>query len=541
MFKLEAKAILAVSAITYVTVPVQGFAVNRLFGLFDSGRVTSPEQFCRSGRARPMRGILDEVNSDAFTLGGGSNTNGSSGASAASLEEAFEIFLADLVFSPNDPRLDIVERWEQATDPAFTDWLKKKSETTRDAEERVALKDLYGMILDVMQKVELSRLAEERIREEEAANEAARIAAMEREATEGRLLSKTEVLKRAAAVSGVNSDDLSRTNAESAKKKSFLEQSVTPEIRMSYESLLRELLPPFKPGFTVTSAVYNAYDRCDAQLLKILEEMSQNGDVDAQAALDAIALEQQKRLASATERLKEVLQAGDPMRMEGAVVKLAKEGRVDEPFLLLLEANANQARAAGAAGPAALMLKLKERAVLEKDKLTQSKEVALLRRLLRTEDKDKREEILTDAFTPREQLLVKGTAANAAKAIDGEVPDQEKPMPDVPPPDFIAACKAILINFGNLGTEERGDLSGFIKQIAAEAEVVATRIYGKGMTPREQQDRAWKETTTSIFDLETLEIEAERLGDRAPWTNPDNDDILPGFDSEGRMKIGGTK
>lgn len=63
-------------------------------------------------------------------------------------------------------------------------------------------------------------------------------------------------------------------------------------------------------------------------------------------------------------------------------------------------------------------------------------------------------------------------------------------MPDVSPPDFINACKAILLNFGNLGTDDdRGDLATRIRQLASEAEVVATRIYGKGMTLREQQVR----------------------------------------------------
>lgn len=85
-------------------------------------------------------------------------------------------------------------------------------------------------------------------------------------------------------------------------------------------------------------------------------------------------------------------------------------------------------------------------------------------------------------------LQVAGTAANAAKAIDGEAPEEEKPMPDVPPPDFINCCKAVLLNFGNLNiNEDRGDLSAQIRQIASEAEVVATRIYGKGMSAREQQ------------------------------------------------------
>ena len=85
---------------------------------------------------------------------------------------------------------------------------------------------------------------------------------------------------------------------------------------------------------------------------------------------------------------------------------------------------------------------------------------------------------------------VPGTAANAERAIEGDAPEEEKPMPDVPPPDFINCCKAVLLNFGNLNIDdEQGDLSVKIKQIASEAEVVATRIYGKGMSPREQQVR----------------------------------------------------
>ena len=126
--------------------------------------------------------------------------------------------------------------------------------------------------------------------------------------------------------------------------------------------------------------------------------------------------------------------------------------------------------------------------------------------------------------------------------MDGEQPEQEIPMPDVPPPDFINACKAVLLNFGNLQyDDERGDLANRIKQIASEAEVVATRIYGQGMTAQEQQDLAWKQQTTSIFDLERMELEAEARGESAPWTNPDagDDMLMPGFDSQGKMQIGG--
>ena len=78
-------------------------------------------------------------------------------------------------------------------------------------------------------------------------------------------------------------------------------------------------------------------------------------------------------------------------------------------------------------------------------------------------------------------------------------------MPDVPPPDFINACKAVMLNFGNVSSDNQ-DVMKKIQTIAAEAEIVATRIYGKGMSTQEQQDRAWKEESTSIFDLERMEV-----------------------------------
>ena len=87
-------------------------------------------------------------------------------------------------------------------------------------------------------------------------------------------------------------------------------------------------------------------------------------------------------------------------------MRLAREGKGDEPFLLLLEANADQARAAGAAGPAELMDKLRQRAMTEKDKQSSTKEIKLLRQLLREPDSNKREDLLTAAFTPKETLIV---------------------------------------------------------------------------------------------------------------------------------------
>mmetsp|Transcript_8675 Transcript_8675/g.17704 ORF Transcript_8675/g.17704 Transcript_8675/m.17704 type:complete len:401 (-) Transcript_8675:2289-3491(-) len=348
-------------------------------------------------------GILDEIESDSFNLMGSSDT-AEDKAQQRSISDAYEMFLGELVFSPNDPRVDIVENYDLACDPPFMDWLNKKVESSTDPEEKLALRDLHGMIVDVKKKVELKAMAEERAAKEAEDAEAARLADADAEADAGRTMSDTDVLRKASAVDRAGVETEMKTQAE--EKKTFFDTELTPEIRLSYEDLLQEVLPPYKPGDTASSVAFTYYDKFDAQFVKVLTERSNNGDADAQVLLDALAVEQSKRIAAATESLKAVLSLGEPMRMEGALVKMAREGKIDEPFLLLLEANANQAEAAGAQGPAQLMRKLAKRAMAEKDKQSSSKEVKLLRQLLREDDSSIREQILEEAFTPKEALLV---------------------------------------------------------------------------------------------------------------------------------------
>jgi len=532
----------AIATLTALSSSVSGFSLTA-----KSAATTTPSQLSSGPLSfsaipatrkslKPLYGILDEVNSDSYNLLGNPSED-EMGDNSSEIEAAYETFLGQLVFSANDPRMDIVENIDLATDPKWMGWLEKKIDKSRDVEEKMALRDLFEMVVDIKKRIDLSQEQEERERREEEEAERQRLANAEAEASEGRKMSNADVLRKAGAVGGVEVEKAE----DKVEKTSFYDQELTPEIRMSYDDMCKKVLPPYKPGETTASIVFSYYDQFDAQFIKVLKERADNGEQESQDILDALAVEQNKRLSAATENLKIVLAAGDPMRMEGAIVKMSREGKIDEPFLLLLEANANQAMAAGAQGPAQLMKRLGQRAMEEKDKQSSSKEIKLLRQLLRTDDENKRTVLLEDAFTPKQGLLVEGTAANAAKALDGELPEEEKPMPDVPPPDFINACKAVLLNFGNLSSDDdRGDLSSRIKQIAAEAEVVATRIFGNSMTQREQQDRMWKEQTTSIFDLETLEIDAEQRGEVAPWANPDNDDILPGFDASGKMKIGGS-
>lgn len=350
-------------------------------------------------------GIMDEVNSDAFDLSS-LLQNDDDEPSNTEMEQAYEMFLGQLVFSTNDPRIDIMDNYDLCVDPKWISWLENKINNTRDVEEKMALKDLSDMIIDVKKRVELSQAAEERKAQEAEEAEKNRIAAAEADMEKGRAMSGTDVLRKAAVVDNAGVDNMVKEQEGEQKKKTFYESELTPEIRMSYEDMCSKVLPPYKPGDSAASVVFNFYDQFDAQFIKVLNERAENGDTGSQEVLSALAIEQQKRVNAATEALREVLSKGDPMRMEGAIVKLSKEGRIDEAFLLLLEANADQAMAAGATGPAELMKKLRKRAMAEKDKQSASKEIKLLRQLLREDDSNVREQLLTDAFTPKEALIV---------------------------------------------------------------------------------------------------------------------------------------
>ena len=108
-----------------------------------------------------------------------------------------------------------------------------------------------------------------------------------------------------------------------------MESKLTQEIRMSYAPLLEKILPPFGPGETVEMAVKKNYEMCDAQLIKVLVEKKGDG-TGAEECLAAIGKLQEEKMAEATEKLKTVLAAGSPALMEGEILKLGKEGKIDE-------------------------------------------------------------------------------------------------------------------------------------------------------------------------------------------------------------------
>ena len=248
---------------------------------------------------QPLFGILDEVMGEDYNLMG-SEVVGEDEGDNNELHAAYEIFLGDLVFSTNDPRLDIMENFEQATDPQFLEWMEQKGEKSTDPDERLALKDLLSMITDIQRKQELTQLRDEREEREAAEAEEERVKDAEIVAEEGRQMSNADLLRKAQAI-----DVASQASAEDraeTKKKSFYEQEITPEILMSYEDTLKEFLPPYKTGTTPVSIVKINYDRFDAQFVKVLTAKAADGDEDSAALLEALAKEQSMRIEKATEQ-----------------------------------------------------------------------------------------------------------------------------------------------------------------------------------------------------------------------------------------------
>jgi hypothetical protein len=63
--------------------------------------------------------LLDKINSDSYNLIGTNDDQGD----YVNLSDAYEMFVADLVFSTNNPRVDIMNKYNLACDPPFIQWL----------------------------------------------------------------------------------------------------------------------------------------------------------------------------------------------------------------------------------------------------------------------------------------------------------------------------------------------------------------------------------------------------------------------------------
>lgn len=229
-----------------------------------------------------------------------------------------------------------------------------------------------------------------------------------------------------------------------------------------------------------------------------------------------------ERMGRAADALKRLLGAG-PAGMFRLVPDYMQRGLLEEPLILLLEANIRQATEAGAKPAAELLGRLMTAIRTELDKAVEP-ELRLLRELLRIESSDARRELLRQKIAPKTtpSILIAGAREKPA----------EKKGPEVKVRKFAAQLTKLKMQFGNVDEETEGGLVHKLGLIATEAEAVA-REFGTGtdMTAQELQDLMWEKGSVSVWDLEKVEDEFADSGQEAPWEK-DTEQRVKGLSSD---------
>lgn len=114
---------------------------------------------------------------------------------------------------------------------------------------------------------------------------------------------------------------------------------------------------------------------------------------------------------------------------------MVRKGEADEALVLLIEANVQQAEAAGAL-PAAKVLRTLNARIKEERERRLPDEQRLMRALLREPNSEKRKSLLYEAFRPMKSIDQDGNIAEGAPLIS--------------PPSFINAIRTVISNVGNV-------------------------------------------------------------------------------------------
>jgi hypothetical protein len=276
---------------------------------------------------------------------------------------------------------------------------------------------------------------------------------------------------------------------------------------------------------SVSGEISKNYALIDYAFLQKLDaSISEEKDPDKVARMtevrEAVNAEMASRMQLAAEAMKEIVQAPNPIVMEGKIVGLARKGRIDDALVQLLQANLEQAQAAGEQGRGAVQVlsKLQDRVRTEMDKNLQP-EVQLLRRLMRMDDSDARKSLMREKMRPPSDNSSKiDLSAVTDRSLASEEKSKEPEGPEVPPRNLAAALQEIKARFGNV--DEQYD-TGFVKRfnaISEEAETVALELAGgKELSAKEAQDLFWEKKTVSVWDLEQVEELAHQDGNFAVW------------------------
>ena len=414
-----------------------------------------------------------------------------------------ERILAALTFSSRDILEDILNNLHEIDD-IFVDYLDSKVANTEDIEERVALGSLRDTVKTVLEKVS----------EVEGSGEFVDTGTSMEESDE---LDMNTVKQRMLEIQTGREFEEGEWQFASpvAAAMSF---EVQADKRQSFLQILSRFTerPVQMP---LEEAVRLNYDLCDYEFMEMLKDeittcLNEGADIKAeqyQEIMQEITKTMAVHVGTAQERLQTILTKGHPKAMESEIVVMARRNEIDEALILLMEANMQQALAAGPRGVTAakVLRALVDRANQENERKLPD-EQQLLRALLRVDESEKRKTLIYEAFRQQNRLN----------------DDKEMVMcePLIKPPMFIRVVRSLITSFGNV------DSFNIMKRanvIIEEAQEVATDLYGEGMTPRQQQKYMYDKQTVSVWDLGNYEDQATMSGEDVPWGNDAYNDKMP--------------
>ena len=259
--------------------------------------------------------------------------------------------------------------------------------------------------------------------------------------------------------------------------------------------------------YSLEDAVEEHYDLCDYEFMGMLKSevdacYAEGADVEAkeyETLLATVNIVMVRRIGGAQDRLKKILDKRTLPAMESELVAMVRRNEVDEALILLLEANTQQAELAGAAQAVVVLKKLSKRIAEEKDRKLPD-EQRLLRALMRIGDSEERKGLLSEAF-------------KASKVVTSDGGFTEGP-PLISPPMFINVVRQFIQSFGNI---DSFNIMERALSVIDEAQVVATDLYGVGMTKRQQQQMMFEKKSISVWDLANYEEKSLLSGEDVPW------------------------
>lgn len=376
----------------------------------------------------------------------------------------------------------------------FVDFLQKKIDATKDMDERVGLSSLRDTIVSVL----------DRVKEADGSKDGALPDA------ELTLDQVKQRMKEVQMGQTLNEDEVSKRNRK------FSEFSVQQDARSTFLKVL-ERFQDLPQEMTLKEAVQQNYDLCDYNFMELLQKelndcLAESANLEAEQYTELLATINKvmaERIGGAQSRLDKILKRGNPQAMESEIAMMTRKGEVDEALVLLIEANIQEAKAAGAVGASEVLSKLVQRVNMERDRI-QPDEQRLLRALLKVDDSEKRKGLLYEAFKPSK------LQSEDLGWVDGP--------PLITPPAFINIVRNLISNFGNV---DAFDIMRKSSLIIDEAQVVAVGLYGEGMSPAQQQRFMWQDKTMSVWDLANYEDQAMMTGEEVPWGNNKYDTMNP--------------